>query len=168
MSLSLRLRPFIRLSLLIQTCALLRHFLKRAIQDMCCGCKCGLFWQDLRMRGGGCIWGPAFQGLAVAFPEEKEAVRQKRDCYADRTDADQRNWHICLVDFSFYVTGMVWLTIQSMPCSFHGCLKLTEPPLSPYSLPTSSCPGTTGYFCRLITVARKPQLRLNTIITELC
>lgn len=50
---SIHLSGFHCWSLLIQTCALLRHFLKRPIQDMCCGCKCGLFWQDLRTRGKG-------------------------------------------------------------------------------------------------------------------
>lgn len=70
--------------LLTQAGALLRHFLKGAMQDMCGPCKLGLFWQDpetwgLRLRCAGRssegslgVRTPTFQGLVVVSPGGKQ------------------------------------------------------------------------------------------------
>lgn len=101
-------------------------------------------------EGEGSIWGPAFQGLVAAFPVENEAVRQKRDFCANRASISIIDM-ISLVDFSFHVTGMVWITIQFASRPFHACLKQTQ-----LLAPTSSCPSTTvtchsrthgGFYC---------------------
>ncbi len=126
MPLSLRLHSFICVSLpkFIDTdLTLLRHFLKRAIQDMCCSCKWGLFWQDPRTwgseRGGERIPGPTFQGLVVVFPVEN-AVKKKKEFCANRASGHQRNCDFPF-RFCFHVRGMVWIIVPSVICPFHGC-----------------------------------------------
>lgn len=124
---SLTTTPFIYLCLTTKVYwyrpTLLRHFLKRAIQDMCCSCKWGLFWQDPRTWGSGgkCIPGPTFQGLVVVFPVENEAVKKKKEFCANRASGHQFNCHFPF-RFFFHVSGMVWIIVQSVICPFHGCL----------------------------------------------
>lgn len=138
---SIHLSAFDYFSLLIQTWTLLRHFLKRAIQNMCCCCKWGLFWQDSKTWGswGKRIPGLTFQGLVVVlriFPVGKKKQWKEKDFCANRASGHQCNCHFPF-RFFFHVSGMVWITVQSVICPFHGCLRPKQA-LAPSSYPTSS------------------------------
>lgn len=134
----IHLSAFTSTRLLIQTSALLRHFLKRAIQDMCCSCKWSLFWQDPRTWGtgwwwwwwGGLIPGPTFQSLVVVFPGVKLSQKQTAFC-SNGAPGHPNNCHFPF-RFFFHKSGMVWIIVQSFICPAHVDQKalsnLTPPP----------------------------------------
>lgn len=84
-------------------------------------------------RGGKRIPGPTFQGLVVVFPVEERSEKEKDFC-ANRASGHQCNCHFPF-RFFFDVSGMVWITVQSVICPFHGCLRpkaSSYPHLFPY------------------------------------
>lgn len=161
---SLGTTPFIYLldycRLLIQTGALLRHFLKGAIQDMCSPCKLSLFWQDVRtwglwvrcvcVWGGGIRWGslgvriPTFQGLVVVSPVGSRGARKKRIFVRSGPLVRRQNRlrHPSTPRLFQIRLPCKWHGVNYCPVcdtSFHGDFKYLEEALSSCLLPPAGC-----------------------------
>lgn len=93
---------------MIQTCAPLGYFLKRAIQDVCRSCTWGLILAKSEGMGGA-GWGPTFQGFVVVFfpPEKKKrslVLTGPQDISVNAVSPSR---------FFFHVSGVLWIIVRS-------------------------------------------------------